>query len=430
VELAEITARGRALAEYDAAAWHATDAVEPLKPVKGTFERYIARKTSDGWVVMFGRYNEGKTKFLIAYEARQTANPTEYKVTFHEPPLEDTDFFLNAARAHEVATAEFTRVVKAQRPYNISILPAPLGSWYVYAIPAQTTEDVLPFGGDVRYIVSPDGSKIIETRQMHKTVLEQKVQKVTDFGFHTHFLSDIPEDSDIFYAMTRKAVAGEIIATKRFFYAISPDSSLRYLGETDEIVKQLQAGKFDAIPAQYQPSILATTLRLLGAPSPPIPIEATVSYSDARCADHTIWLKFSESIRNTSDAKVLLYKEPLMNSQARFAGSEPDILAGKYEKLLFVSIVKLDSSDANSIIALEPGMTHKEEREYPILGMNLKGKDYVQFMFFTWPMGEENQIDTFEVRLADQGSLFSDTVTAAPAMMKVDANLLKSCGVK
>ena len=82
------------------------------------------------------------------------------------------------------------------------------------------------------------------------------------------------------------------------------------------------------------------------------------------------------------------------------------------------------------MIVLEPGMVHKEEREYPILGMNLKGKDYVQFMFFTWPLGEENQVDTFRVRLAGQGLLFSDTVTAAPAMMKVDTNLLKSCGAK
>ena len=335
VELTEITARGRALAEYDAAAWHATDAVEPLKPAKGTFERYIARKTSDGWVVMFGRYNEGKTRFLIAYEARQTANPTEYKVTLHEPPVEDTDFFLHAATAHELATAEFMRVVKPQRPYNISILPAPLGSWYVYAIPGQTTEDVLPFGGDVRYIVSADGSKIVETRQMHKTVLEEKVHNPTDFGFHTHFLSDTPEDSDIFYAMTRKAVNGEIIATKRFFYAISPASSLSYLGETDEIVKQLQAGKFDAIPARYQPTIFASTQRLMGAPPPPSPIEATVSYSDARCADHTIWIKFSETIRNTSDTKVLLYKDPLLNSQARFAGSGADILARQIREARF-----------------------------------------------------------------------------------------------
>lgn len=34
-ELAAITARGRMLADYDTASWHATDAVKALKPAEG-----------------------------------------------------------------------------------------------------------------------------------------------------------------------------------------------------------------------------------------------------------------------------------------------------------------------------------------------------------------------------------------------------------
>jgi hypothetical protein len=70
-ELAEITARGRFLAEYDNASWHATDAVLALKPENGTIGRYIARKTDTGWVVVFGRLNEAKDGFLVVYEAIQ-----------------------------------------------------------------------------------------------------------------------------------------------------------------------------------------------------------------------------------------------------------------------------------------------------------------------------------------------------------------------
>jgi hypothetical protein len=44
-ELAEITERGRQLAEYDIAAWHATDAVLAMKPTEGGVARYIAKKT-------------------------------------------------------------------------------------------------------------------------------------------------------------------------------------------------------------------------------------------------------------------------------------------------------------------------------------------------------------------------------------------------
>lgn len=52
--LAETAARGLALAGYDAAAWHASDAVMPLKPDKSTVQRYVARKTNSGWVVALG----------------------------------------------------------------------------------------------------------------------------------------------------------------------------------------------------------------------------------------------------------------------------------------------------------------------------------------------------------------------------------------
>jgi hypothetical protein len=49
-ELAAITDRGRLLAEYDAAAWHATDAVLATHPKEGTSKRYIAHKTEAGRV--------------------------------------------------------------------------------------------------------------------------------------------------------------------------------------------------------------------------------------------------------------------------------------------------------------------------------------------------------------------------------------------
>src|SRR5690242_12424561 len=52
--LAAITARGRALAAYDYAAWHGTDAVIALHPPRGTIRGYIARRTDVGWMVAFG----------------------------------------------------------------------------------------------------------------------------------------------------------------------------------------------------------------------------------------------------------------------------------------------------------------------------------------------------------------------------------------
>ncbi len=79
-ELAAITARGVLLAEYDTAAWQATDAVKAAHPVDRRMGRYIARKTEAGWIVDFGRLNEAGGTFLVAYEAVQTASLSKYEV--------------------------------------------------------------------------------------------------------------------------------------------------------------------------------------------------------------------------------------------------------------------------------------------------------------------------------------------------------------
>src|SRR5215475_14371183 len=85
-ELAEITERGRQLAEYDRAAWHATDAVLAMKPTEGSVARYLAKKTDKGWVVAFGRLNEKRDRFLIVYEANQGAGPKEFTVKKYDTP--------------------------------------------------------------------------------------------------------------------------------------------------------------------------------------------------------------------------------------------------------------------------------------------------------------------------------------------------------
>ena len=84
-ELAAITARGVLLAEYDDAAWQATDAVKAAHPLEGRMGRYIGRKTEAGWVIDFGRLNEAGDKFLVAYEAVQTAGSSRYEVKSFDP---------------------------------------------------------------------------------------------------------------------------------------------------------------------------------------------------------------------------------------------------------------------------------------------------------------------------------------------------------
>jgi hypothetical protein len=236
-ELAEITDRGRQLAEYDVAAWHATDAVLAMKPTEGSVARYLAKKTDKGWIVAFGRLNERRDKFLIAYEASQGASPEEFNVKKHDAPKEDAGFYFSAAKAIEIVLEDFKG---ENRPHNVAILPAKSGQMYVYVVPAQTEQGVYPLGGDVRYLVAQDGSKIVEKRQLHKSIIEfrtpPELQKV-EGGYHTAVLDDIPEDTDVFHVLVRKPSIAEWVATQQYVYRIETDGAINYLMTREAFTK-------------------------------------------------------------------------------------------------------------------------------------------------------------------------------------------------
>src|SRR5438128_2000176 len=168
-ELATITQRGIALNEYDQAAWHASDALQTANPKTAEGQRYIAKKENGKWNVVFGKLTEDKSLFQIYFEAAQQAKPREFAVSAETAQRADNGFYLFAARAIDAALEDFQG---EKRPYNVAVLPAPQDRLFVYVYPAQTKPRIYPLGGDVRYLFSGDGTKILEKRQMHKTILE------------------------------------------------------------------------------------------------------------------------------------------------------------------------------------------------------------------------------------------------------------------
>ena len=242
-ELAAITERGRDLAGYDAAAWHASDALQAKQPKEGSIGRYIARKTDKGWVVAFGRLDEKQEAFLIAYQATQGNKPDQFDVKEMTPPTRDTGFYLSASRAIDTALKEFTEHFESeQRPYNVAVLPAEKGQLWVYLVPAPTKVGVFPLGGDVRYLISADGTKIVTKRQLHKSIIENEPPKDDSnkqvAGIHTHVLDDIPEDTDVFHVLSRKPSVPEMVVTKQFVFQVDPDGSIKYVGRSEEVLKK------------------------------------------------------------------------------------------------------------------------------------------------------------------------------------------------
>jgi hypothetical protein len=227
--LPDVTARGRALYEYDQAAWHATDAVEATHPPTESLGRYIARKSETGWTVAFGHLNDRRDKFLVGYEATQATTFQEFTVKKLDPPREDMSFYLVAATAIDTVLNEFEG---ERRPYNVAVLPAPFDQIYVYVMPAQTKTGIYPLGGDVRYLVTSNGSTIVDKRQLHKSIIEISSTSIPKggkpvAGVHTHVLSDVPEDTDVFHVLTRQPPQPEVIATRnKKLYEIDTDGTI------------------------------------------------------------------------------------------------------------------------------------------------------------------------------------------------------------
>ena len=238
--LAKISERGRDLAGYDAAAWHASDALLAKDPKEGSVTRYIARKTEKGWMVAFGRLDEARGKFLIAYEATQGKDPERFNIKEFNPPNEETGFFRFAAIAIDTALKDFTTKFEGQkRPYNVAVLPAEKDQFWVYLLPAPTKPGIWPLGGDVRYLIAADGGKVVEKRRLHKSILEIARPKDEDqkqvAGIHTHILDEIPEDSDVFHVLSRKPSVPEMVVTKQFVFQVGVDGSIEYLGKPEDL---------------------------------------------------------------------------------------------------------------------------------------------------------------------------------------------------
>ena len=275
---------------------------------------------------------------------------------------------------------------------------------------------------------------------MHKTVFEEQMPsggKPTVFGFHSHVLSDIPEDSDIFYALTRKAQKGEWIATPKYVYEITPEYSIRYLGKTEEIVTHLKQGNCIDIPASMnfcaentgaaRLAIISHLQRLIGDDASSVPLEIIPALKNARCQGGRIFLTLESTVRNVGDKDLLLNEVALGNwIQLRFADSKADLDDDKYEKIVFVAMDPSGSVRNDLLTSLAPGKTIVQSREVLVAGVNPEGKNFAQLLYITW-------FDTMDVdseainRFPKSALLYTEPVLTKPIPFTFDEELIKTC---
>ena len=64
---------------------------------------------------------------------------------------------------------------------------------------------------------------------MHKTVIENapSPKGKTVAGYHTHVLSDVPEDTDVFHVLTQDPPVPEFVGTAHFMYEVNADGTIK-----------------------------------------------------------------------------------------------------------------------------------------------------------------------------------------------------------
>ena len=235
---------GRDLAGYDAAAWHASDALQAKQPKEGSVVRYIARKTDKGWVVAFGRLDEKEEKFLIAYEATQGGSPDVFDVKEFDPPREDTGFFRSAARAIDdrpqglhralrgrAAALQRRRATRREGAVLGLPRPGPDETRRLAAGRRCSLPDVVGWHQDRRRSGSCTSRSSRTSRRRTRTRSRWRACTRTSWTRH-------PEDTDVFHVLSRKPAVPEMILTRQFVFEVDPDGGIKYVGKGEEFLKK------------------------------------------------------------------------------------------------------------------------------------------------------------------------------------------------
>lgn len=220
--LAEITERGRLIAQLDRIAAWGTDAVNAISPDTRLLGYYIPYRHDDRWCIAFGRMAEDGTAFRTAYEAVGSGPyGWPFDVAVCDPPREDRGWLCSAANAITLSLRQpvFSSAVEA---YNCVVVPESDGSNSVYWYPGSRTPGIALLGADFRVAVSTTGEATVET--YHNTLLRS--EPGGDILAHTHVLVQHPVPIDVAYVLMRRPPGTSLIICEHWSYFVDRDGTI------------------------------------------------------------------------------------------------------------------------------------------------------------------------------------------------------------
>jgi len=163
---------------------------------------------------------------LIAYQATQTGAADSFSATAFDPPRPSVGLERDAAVAIALVPVDS---LKLTRIYNVAVLPADaVRQFWVYLTPAPTRAGITPLGGDWRFLVAADSARVLARRQLHRAVLEYALPDSAVSGMHTAIVDDVPEDTDVFYVLSRRPLRQELVVSEHYFYQVCTDGTITW----------------------------------------------------------------------------------------------------------------------------------------------------------------------------------------------------------
>ncbi len=167
----------------------------------------------------------------MAYEGTESEEPGDFKIKPVDPPKPVEGEVLAIAKSIELVLKDHEG---PERPYNVLVVPADDDQHFIYLLPAPTDAVTWVLGGDVRYLVSAEGDKILETRELHDELVEKPAPKEADVkpdqtSEHETKIDNIPEDTDVYYVLTREASMPERVKTPLYKFEIDLDGEITLL---------------------------------------------------------------------------------------------------------------------------------------------------------------------------------------------------------
>jgi len=223
-QLANITSRGYDLYNYDVSCWLASDTLVTYHPDNERLGQFLAKDNDSVWTVYFGKSSQDQNSFIIAYEISLSKMMKILSVKEYKEGKRDSSWLMRASKAITLTKLDFG---KQNLTYNYYVFPDTSQNILVYYIPAKTNNKETPLGGDVRYIVSKDGSNILRITRLHKSVImmPQPVEGAMA-GMHSHIIIKTPVETDVFFVLSQRPRLPHYIFSDNGMYIVKSDGEI------------------------------------------------------------------------------------------------------------------------------------------------------------------------------------------------------------